>query len=47
MDYITNFDIRLEKDVYYAGEQILGSILLETLDPIKIRGFILRAIIFF
>lgn len=38
MDYITSFDIRLEKDVYYAGEPVIGCVVLENSDPIKIRG---------
>ena len=38
MDYITSFDIRLEKDVYYAGEQVIGCVVLENSDPIKVRG---------
>uniref|UniRef100_A0A915DY99 Arrestin C-terminal-like domain-containing protein n=1 Tax=Ditylenchus dipsaci TaxID=166011 RepID=A0A915DY99_9BILA len=38
MDYITSFDIRLEKDVYYAGEPVLGCVVLENSEPIKIRG---------
>jgi hypothetical protein len=38
MDYITSFDIRLEKDVYYGGESIVGCVVLENSDAIKIRG---------
>lgn len=38
MDYITSFDIKLEKDVYYAGETIVGVVVLENAEPIKIRG---------
>lgn len=38
MDFITSFDIRLEKDVYYAGETIVGCVVLENSEPIKIRG---------
>ncbi|CAI5443636.1 unnamed protein product [Caenorhabditis angaria] len=38
MDYISSFDIRLNKDVYYAGETISGSVLLENTENIKIRG---------
>lgn len=38
MDFIRSFDIRLEKDVYYAGEVIHGHVLLENSENIKIRG---------
>ncbi|CAD6196935.1 unnamed protein product [Caenorhabditis auriculariae] len=38
MDYIQSFDIRLNKDVYYAGETIAGSVLLENTENIKIKG---------
>uniref|UniRef100_A0A914ECT8 Arrestin C-terminal-like domain-containing protein n=2 Tax=Acrobeloides nanus TaxID=290746 RepID=A0A914ECT8_9BILA len=38
MDYITSFDIRLEKDVYYPGEPITGCVLVENSENIKIRG---------
>uniref|UniRef100_A0A7E4W6C0 Arrestin_C domain-containing protein n=1 Tax=Panagrellus redivivus TaxID=6233 RepID=A0A7E4W6C0_PANRE len=38
MDYITSFDIRLEKDVYYAGEPLTGCVVLENTENIKIRG---------
>lgn len=38
MDYIRSFDIRLEKDVYYAGEILSGHIVLENCENIKIRG---------
>lgn len=41
MDFITSFDIRLEKDVYYMGEQVIGCVVLENSDPIKIRGELL------
>ncbi|KAH7718895.1 Protein ARRD-6 a [Aphelenchoides avenae] len=38
MDFITSFDIRLEKDVYYPGEPVLGCVVLENSEPIKVRG---------
>ncbi|CAJ0569981.1 unnamed protein product, partial [Mesorhabditis spiculigera] len=38
MDYISSFDIRLQKDVYYAGEQLQGTVLLENTENVKIRG---------
>ncbi|KAI6228372.1 CBN-ARRD-6 protein [Aphelenchoides besseyi] len=38
MDFISSFDIRLEKDVYYVGDTIVGSVIIENSDPIKIRS---------
>ncbi|VDM42535.1 unnamed protein product [Toxocara canis] len=38
MDYITSFDIRLSKDIYYGGEIINGSVVLENTENIKIKG---------
>ncbi|KAI6228611.1 Arrestin domain-containing protein 2 [Aphelenchoides fujianensis] len=38
MDFITSFDIRLEKDVYYSGDTIVGCVVLENVEPIKIRS---------
>ena len=38
MDYISSFDIRLSKDVYYAGETVAGSVLLENTENIKVKG---------
>ncbi|VDD97913.1 unnamed protein product [Enterobius vermicularis] len=38
MDYITSFDIRLENDVYYAGELVRGNVLIENVENIKIKG---------
>lgn len=38
MDYISAFDIRLAKDVYYAGENVTGNVLLENTENIKIKG---------
>lgn len=38
MDYIRSFDIRLEKDVYYAGETINGHVYLENVDNFKVKG---------
>lgn len=40
MDYITSFDITLDKDVYYAGETITGHVILENAENIKIRGIV-------
>ncbi|VDO72028.1 unnamed protein product [Haemonchus placei] len=38
MDYISSFDIRLAKEIYYAGERISGSVVLENTENIKIKG---------
>ncbi|VDO93690.1 unnamed protein product [Haemonchus placei] len=38
MDYISSFDIRLAKEIYYAGERIGGSVVLENTENIKIKG---------
>ncbi|VDM83008.1 unnamed protein product [Strongylus vulgaris] len=38
MDYISSFDIRLAKEIYYAGEKISGNVLLENTENIKIKG---------
>uniref|UniRef100_A0A158PC11 Arrestin_C domain-containing protein n=1 Tax=Angiostrongylus cantonensis TaxID=6313 RepID=A0A158PC11_ANGCA len=38
MDYISSFDIRLAKELYYAGERITGNVLLENTENIKIKG---------
>ena len=38
MDYIREFDIRLEKEMYYAGETVYGVVILDTLENFKLRG---------
>ena len=38
MDYIREFDIRLEKEMYYAGETVYGIVILDTLENFKLRG---------
>ena len=38
MDYIREFDIRLEKEMYYAGEALQGDVLLDTIENFKLRG---------
>ncbi|KJH48238.1 arrestin domain protein [Dictyocaulus viviparus] len=38
MDYISSFDIRLDKEIYYAGERLSGNVLLENTENIKIKG---------
>lgn len=37
MDHISEFDIRLEKEAYYAGETILGNVVLHTTENFKLR----------
>lgn len=37
MDYIREFDIRLEKEMYYAGECIVGHVLLNTVENFKLK----------
>lgn len=38
MDYIREFDIRLEKEMYYAGELLQGQVILNTVENFKLRG---------
>lgn len=38
MDYIREFDIRLEKEMFYAGEVLTGHIFLNTLENFKLRA---------
>lgn len=37
MDHISEFDIRLEKEAYYAGESIHGHVILHTTENFKLR----------
>ncbi|GJQ75361.1 hypothetical protein Trydic_g23538 [Trypoxylus dichotomus] len=37
MDYIREFDIKLDKEYYYAGEQINGNVILDTIENFKLR----------
>lgn len=37
MDYIREFDIRLEREMYYAGEVLAGHVLLDTVENFKLR----------
>lgn len=37
MDNISEFDIKLEKDFYYAGETIRGHVILHTTENFKLR----------
>ncbi|XP_043223686.1 arrestin domain-containing protein 2-like [Amphibalanus amphitrite] len=38
MDYIREFDIRLEKEMYYAGETLAGQVILDTIENFKLRA---------
>ncbi|XP_050700191.1 arrestin domain-containing protein 2-like [Eriocheir sinensis] len=38
MDYIREFDIRLEKEMYYAGELLQGQVILNTVENFKLRA---------
>lgn len=38
MDYIREFDIRLEKEMYYAGEILSGHVILDTVENFKLKG---------
>lgn len=38
MDYIREFDIRLEKEMYYAGETVYGVVILDTVENFKLRA---------
>ena len=41
MDYIREFDIRLEKEMYYAGEMLTGNVILDTIENFKLKGNLL------
>lgn len=38
MDYISEFDIRLEREMYYAGEILSGRVILNTSENFKLKG---------
>jgi hypothetical protein len=38
MDYIREFDIRLEREMYYAGETVCGNVILDTVENFKLKG---------
>lgn len=38
MDYIREFDIKLEKEMYYAGETLSGHVVLDTIENFKLRA---------
>lgn len=42
MDYIREFDIRLDKEHYYAGEIINGLVVLDTVENFKLRCMFLE-----
>ena len=37
MDYLREFDIRLDHEMYYAGELLQGHIYLETIENFKLK----------
>lgn len=37
MDYIREFDIRLDREMYYAGEVVAGHVFLETTENFKLK----------
>lgn len=41
MDYIREFDIKLDKEYYYAGETISGTVYLDTIENFKLRSKLL------
>lgn len=43
MDYIRQFDIKLEKDVYYSGETVSGRVIIDSSSSVKVRG--IRAVL--
>lgn len=42
MDYIREFDIKLEKEMFYAGEILSGFVILDTIENFKLRGKLKR-----
>ena len=38
MDYIKQFEIELDKEVYYAGETLSGCVLVQNTENIKVQG---------
>lgn len=38
MDYIREFDIKLDKEYYYPGEIVNGTIILDTIENFKLRS---------
>lgn len=44
MDYIREFDIKLEKEYYYPGEVVSGTVLLDTVENFKLRSKLITLI---
>ncbi|GAB1610691.1 uncharacterized protein LOC115223663 [Argonauta hians] len=38
MDYISKFDIEIDRDVYYAGEKLTGHIVVQNSENLKVQG---------
>ncbi|XP_014773235.1 uncharacterized protein LOC106871347 [Octopus bimaculoides] len=38
MDYISKFDIELDRDIYYAGEKLTGHIVVQNIENLKVQG---------
>lgn len=38
MDYIREFDIRLDKEMFYAGEILEGHVVLDTVENFKLKS---------
>lgn len=38
MDFVTKFDIELDKDIYYAGETLTGHMIVQNSENIKVQG---------
>jgi hypothetical protein len=38
MDYIKQFEIELDKDVYYAGETLSGCVLVQNTDNVPVAN---------
>lgn len=38
MDYISEFDIHLDREVWYPGELLTGFVLLKTIENFKLKG---------
>jgi len=38
MDYIREFDIRIDREMYYAGEVLTGHVVLNTTENFKLKS---------
>lgn len=45
MDYIREFDIRLDKEMFYAGEILEGHVVLDTIENFKLKSKLSKKII--